>query len=151
MEIKEIEKSEINQIRPLWEKLNQMHLKDSIDFKDHFKNFTFEKRCEKLLLKDSNSLKIDVLYNKKNPVGYCISTIDGEAGEIESLFIEEEFRSSGYGNKLVEQAILWLERNRCKMINVSVAAGHESVISFYQRFGFKARMISLQRIQRDRS
>jgi GNAT superfamily N-acetyltransferase len=145
MEIKEITKSEIHVIQALWEKLNEVHLHDSIHFKEHFKTFTFEKRCKDLISKNSTNIKIDVLYNAKIPVGYCISTIEDETGEIESLFVEEEFRKLGYGYKLVEQGILWLETNRCEKIEVSVTAGHESVFSFYKRFGFQPRMISLCR------
>lgn len=144
MEIKEINKSEIHIIKGLWEKLNKIHLHDSIHFKDHFETFTFEKRCKKLISKDSNNIKIDVLFNEQLPVGYCISTIDDETGEIESLYVEEQFRKLGYGSKLVEQGIFWLEANQCKNIDVSVAAGHESVFNFYKRFGFQPRMISLR-------
>ena len=68
-----------------------------------------------------------------------------ETGEIESLFIKEEFRKLGYGNKLVEQGISWFENNKCEKIEVSVAAGHESVFSFYEKFGFQPRMVSLRR------
>ena len=75
MEIKEIKISEIHEIQSLWEQLNEMHLHDSIHFKDHFKTFTFKKRCKDLISKDSKNIKIDVLYNEQIPVGYCISTI----------------------------------------------------------------------------
>jgi hypothetical protein len=32
-------------------------------------------------------------------IGYCISTIDKNVGEIDSLFIEENYRKYGYGGR----------------------------------------------------
>ena len=37
-------RTELARIKPLWQKLNEIHLHDSIHFKDHYSSFTFEKR-----------------------------------------------------------------------------------------------------------
>ena len=126
------------------EELNELHLEDSIHFKDHFKKFTFEERCKALVSLENNNIKIDVLFDEEKPVGYCISTVKGYRGEIESLFIEKQYRKLGYGDDLVKQGIAWLEANNCERIEVSVTAGHESVFGFYEKFGFNPRMTSLR-------
>lgn len=146
--IKRMDKKDIQLIQPLWEKLNKIHLNDSVHFKDHFRQLTFVERCKNLVFKDPSQLLIEVLFQEKNPVGYCISSIEGNRGEIESLFVEESFRKTGYGEKIVKQALNWLESNHCEHIDVSVAAGHESVLGFYERFGFKPRMTILRRVSK---
>lgn len=145
MKIKTIHPNEIIHIQNLWEKLNKIHLNDSKNFKDHFENFTFKDRCQDLISKDISTIRIDVLYDTTKPVGYCISTITKKCGEIESLFVEESYRKLGYGKELVNNSINWLESNDCEKIEVSVAAGHESVLGFYEKFDFYPKMISLRR------
>ena len=143
LEIEEISVNQIHTIKNLWLKLNDIHMHDSTYFKDHFHNFTFEERCQKFSYYKRNKLKIDVLKNNLHLVGYCISTIDGNTGELDSLFIESEFQKYGFGQKLVDRSISWLKHYGCVKIHVSVAEGHESVLEFYKRFGFYPRMTQL--------
>ncbi len=143
-EFKVIEKIKIGEIKALWEKLNEIHLKDSKFFKGHYKSFTFEKRCEKFDELDSGNIRIELIVNNNTPVGYCISTIEKNVGEIDSLFIDQEYRKYGYGGKLVENSINWLKANNCTKIMVAVAEGHESVFKFYSKYGFFPRITYLQ-------
>jgi ribosomal protein S18 acetylase RimI-like enzyme len=139
-----IEKININRIKELWQKLNEIHLNDSNYFKEHYKTFTFEKRCEKFNDLSEECIRIEVIEDKEKIIGYCISTIEKRVGEIDSLYVEEKYRKYGYGSKLVENAIGWLKQNKCEKIIVSVAEGHESVISFYMKHRFYPRMTYLQ-------
>ncbi len=143
--VKDIALSELSIIKELWEKLNQIHLKDSNYFKEHYQTFTFEKRCEKLYKMKEDTIKIQVICDSGNAlVGYCISTIDEGSGEIESLFVEELYRGAHLGKRLVENALDWLKEKGCKKIGVSVAEGHETVFNFYKQFGFYPRLTYLQ-------
>jgi len=139
-----INKSQIQKIKLLWEKLNVMHLNDSHYFKDHYKNFTFDTRCRKFNDISNDNIRIEIVEDNKTPVGYCISTIEKKVGEIDSLFIEEEYRKYGFGKQLIENSIKWLNQNNCKKILVAVAEGHESVFDYYKKFGFYPRMTYLQ-------
>lgn len=143
-EILVIGKKQINSIKTLWEKLNEIHLKDSTHFKDHYRYFTFEERCEKFDEIKNSNIRIEVIIDNNKTVGYCISTIEKNTGEIDSLFIEQEYRKFGFGRQLVENSIKWLKANECKKIMVSVAEGHESVFDFYRKFEFYQRMTYLQ-------
>ncbi|HOJ64489.1 MAG TPA: GNAT family N-acetyltransferase [Spirochaetota bacterium] len=138
-----IGKNQLNMIKELWEKLNKIHLTDSKYFKDHYEKFTFEKRCEKFNLIDDNKIRIEVIENQRKFIGYCISTIENDNGEIDSLFVEDKYRKSGYGSQLLENAVKWLKYNNCKKIMVSVAEGHESVIEFYMKHKFYPRLTYL--------
>ncbi|MDC7241807.1 MAG: GNAT family N-acetyltransferase [Spirochaetales bacterium] len=146
MEIRRVEVSDITLIEPLWQKLNSLHLNDSVHFKDHFENFTFQERCRGLISRVSEKIRIDVLFKGSEPAGYCISVVNGKAGEIESLFIEEELRGRGHGEELVNLALTWLNKAGCEKIEISVAGGHESVFGFYKKFGFHPRMTVLRQV-----
>lgn len=143
--IKDIDVDELDLIKPLWEKLNQLHLYDSIYFKEHYKTNTFENRCKKFLQMGKKDIRIEIVEDDKAVIiGYCISTVEKEKGEIESLFIEEEFRKNRLGNKLIANAIEWLKEKRCNKILVSVADGHEGVFDFYMKNGFYPRLTYLE-------
>jgi diamine N-acetyltransferase len=138
-----INKNQLNLIKQLWEKLNIIHLNDSKYFKDHYETFTFEKRCEKFNLIDDNNIRIEIIEDQGEILGYCISTIENDNGEIDSIFVEDGYRKYGYGGQLLENGIKWLKYNNCKQIVVSVAEGHESVFEFYKKHNFYPRLTYL--------
>ena len=105
--IKKGDKNELDLIKVLWEKLNQLHYELSPYFKNRFSEMTWEKRKEKLLNK-SKTLFFEYAVDEKgnNIIAYCISTIDrndNTTGEIDSIFVDENWRKSGIGNQFIEQ------------------------------------------------
>lgn len=137
--IKEIQLNQIDIIKGLWEQLNALHLEDSRFFKDHYSNFTFEQRSKNFAKKNRYNILINVIYNNETPIGYCICTKIKGTGEIDSLFIEDQYRRSGYGRILVKKSLEWFKQHNCNQVEVSVAEGHESVLKFYQKFEFYPR------------
>lgn len=146
IKIRTVGLDELGRIEKLWKKLSEVHEQDSLHFKEHYRTLSFRERCKPFYEKKENEIKIDILSDKKTPVGYCVSTFSESRGEIESIFIEKEYRKYGYGRELMERSIHWMESNKCSVIEVSVAAGHESVFSFYQELGFYPRMTYLRKI-----
>lgn len=142
--IEEIDFSQIDSLKSLWAELNKLHIEKSNYFKEHYKTFTFEERLLSFSNYESDKIKIDVLMDKELYVGYCISTISDNCGEIDSLFISSKYRKYGSGKKLVERSISWLKYNNCKKIVVSVAEGNESVFDFYKEIGFYPRLTQFQ-------
>lgn len=142
MKIVVIEKCDVTQVQPLWEELNALHLEKSSNFRKHFESLTFEKRIENLLAKEH--IIIYVVEVDSNLVGYCIATVNGQVGEIDSLYIKQEYRGNRLGERLINQALSWLNQQGCNEINIYVAEGNESVLSFYENFGFKERFRVLQ-------
>ncbi|MFP4015228.1 MAG: GNAT family N-acetyltransferase [Chitinispirillaceae bacterium] len=143
-EIRRIAKDRIEIIKPMWEELNRLHLKESPYFKEHYRTFTFEERCKKFTRMDEKDLLILVAQTEGQLSGYCVSTIEKGAGEIDSLFVNQWCRGQGIGKELVKRSIGWFEENACERIGVSVAVGHESALGFYRIFGFYPRLTYLQ-------
>ncbi|MFW6366298.1 MAG: GNAT family N-acetyltransferase [Spirochaetota bacterium] len=138
--------SGIQCVRSLWDELRTLHHDDSVFFKDYYRSITFEKRMQKFLDLPEDRVLIDLAANGGETVGYCISSMDDDVGQIDSICIAKPFRHAGIGTKLVDRALSWLKESGCKRIQLSVAEGHEYVIDFYKRFGFVQRMIVLEQI-----
>ncbi|MFC2088310.1 GNAT family N-acetyltransferase [Calditrichota bacterium] len=150
--IKRGNKNDLDSIKPLWEKLNQLHQDLSPNFKSRFKNKTWESRKHDLT-KKSKEILIDYVINNKNNkiIGYCISTIDREddkIGEIDSIYIDELYRKSGLGKKLIEQSIQWLISQGTKTQKLLVGVGNEQVLDYYRQFNFYPLHIVMQRIDK---
>lgn len=134
-------------LQPLWERLNKHHESNSNYFPDKFRNLTFEVRRNKFINDKNLEVNIDLIKDKEKNlyIGYCISTVNKDlVGEIDSLFVEEEYRKFGLGDKLMYRALEWLNNNRVKTKIIAVAEGNESVLDFYKRYGFYKRRIILE-------
>jgi ribosomal protein S18 acetylase RimI-like enzyme len=149
LKIKTIGREDINIIRSLWESLNAHHLSKSTYFKDHFSKFTFEKRMA--TLKKREHFNVCVAQDKDEPIGYCIATVDGLIGEIDSLFVKAQYRRQGIGNELTTLALKWLEDLNCEIMRVAIAEGNENALDFYRRFGFAERFVVMQRMHNHRA
>ena len=141
-----LSRNTLGSIRPLWEALNRLHQERSADFKEHFRTNTFERRIEKFLALPDDRLYVRAAEDSGAIVGYAVATISaGGAGEIDSIFVEDEYRARGVGRALMEQALAWLSGAGCGEISVGVAGGNEETFGFYRRFGFYPRMTILVR------
>ncbi len=139
---------DIDLIAPLWEQLRQLHHRLSPYFKERFQNMTWSGRKQAFLEK-SNAVMFDYAIDTDDnrPIGYCVSTIthDNKTGEIESIYIDERYRKSGIGRKLVENAVSWFDFNGVETQKLSVGVGNESVLDFYAKFDFYPVHIVLQK------
>jgi RimJ/RimL family protein N-acetyltransferase/GNAT superfamily N-acetyltransferase len=149
---KEIEYLEKNQndldlIRPLWEKLNAHHITVSRYFKDNRAGTTFDMRKNQLLEKSyQGALRIDLARDAvtKEYIGYCVTSVNPEKqGEIESIYVEKDYRLSGIGDSLMARALGWSETVTVKKTILGVAEGNEGVFAFYQRHNFYPRVTVL--------
>lgn len=144
------DETNLDLVRSLWEKLNQVHLNLSPHFKNRYQSMDWENRKSQLLQKSSYILfEYIVDYDIDKIIGYCISTIDREddkIGEIDSIFVDENYRNTGLGKKMVNRSIEWLKSNNTQTQRLVVAAGNEQVLEFYKQFNFYPQNILLQRI-----
>lgn len=103
---------DLDLVKPLWEKLNDLHESLSPNFKERFHKMNWDKRKSNLIGKSEKLLFEYVIENKNAKiVAYCISTIEKEnekVGEVDSLFVEKEQRKTGIGKQLMDNAINWL-------------------------------------------
>jgi ribosomal protein S18 acetylase RimI-like enzyme len=146
MEIIELARNEIEQVRALWQELNDHHEKRSNNFKQHFRTFTFDQRVAGLLAKEDLFIQIARVDGKT--IGYCMASCHKKSGEIDSIYIKPAFQGRHLGRELMSKAMQWLEQHCCESIIVSVAEGNEEVLDFYKRFGFAERFTVLQRFMR---
>jgi diamine N-acetyltransferase len=144
----ELNKEQIDIIKPLWDNLRDYHGELSTNFPERYNAVKFEDRKEEILKKSQNgTLKIDLVEDKNtaNYVGYCISSISEEnVGEVDSIYLTEKYRSSGIGSALIERALNWMDKKGVKTKKIVVAVGNEDLLSFYGRYNFFPRHLILE-------
>lgn len=141
--------TEIELIKPLWEKLNSIHLNKSVHFKSKYAKFTFDRRMESIHKKAENGvIRIDMLLDSDTGkyIGYCLSSIEDNLGEIESIFIESQYRKFNFGDKLMRSALSWFELNLVTNIEINVVYANDEALPFYERYGFHIGNYILKRI-----
>ena len=135
-------------VRPLWDQLNRHHHTRARAFRDHYEQWTFDDRkADFERIAAAGHLRIDLAMDAVSGkyVGYCIASVSQEKyGEIESVFIEEAYRSRGVGSALMKRALGWLTAQGSTRIRVSVADGNEDAFPFYRKFGFHPRLTVLE-------
>jgi ribosomal protein S18 acetylase RimI-like enzyme len=134
------DKSLLNEIKELWEELNQLHKEKSLDFKSHYRTFTFQAREQSLLsTAEKGKLFVIVAYFNEIKVGYCVSSVVSDTGEIDSIYVKPDYQKRHIGHLLIEAALNWISENCVKTINIAVSVGNEEVFGFYAKYGFKPR------------
>jgi ribosomal protein S18 acetylase RimI-like enzyme len=137
----------IDDVEPLWKRLNEHHQGISTHFSCQIGQVTFSQRRSHWLYNlKSGQLRIDLaqIQDSNALVGYCVTKIIADLGEIESLYVDEPFRKMGIGNCLITRALNWLNSRSVKTKRVNVAVGNEQVLRFYGRYGFLSRSITLE-------
>jgi [ribosomal protein S5]-alanine N-acetyltransferase len=139
--------NDLDIIRPLWDKLNAHHIMVSKYFKDSRATTTFDMRKKQLMEKSyQGALRIDLARDAltKEYIGYCVTSVDEQKqGEIESIYVEKDYRLSGIGDSLMTRALAWLETVTVKKTILGVAEGNEGVFAFYRRHDFYPRVTVL--------
>lgn len=137
----------LEMIAPLWMKLNEFHKERSLKFSDHFNRLTWEKRKSSLIEKaQQGNMLVECAKNKGVMIGYCVSSVVDGTGEVESIFIEKEFRGCGIGDTFMKRALKWMDAQNVARKVVSVAVGNEEAFGFYQRYGFYPRATILMQV-----
>lgn len=130
----------LDTIEPLWIKLNDWHHVHSPHFSHVFRNRTFANRKTMLNAKlAEGKVRIDLAYPSNSPhlIGYCLSTINlRHIGEVDSIFVEANFRGQGIASRLMQSALNWMDLNHVERKTIQVATGNEAVFRFYEKFGF---------------
>ena len=134
----------VDAVRPLWEKLRVYHA----SLLDDSPPFLFEPRKQEILSKAAaRKLWIELVSATEyaTDMAYCISTVSADGcSEIDSMFVEEQFRGSGVGSELVGRALAWFDSVGASSKIVTVAHGNERAVAFYRRFGFQPRSVLLE-------
>ena len=138
----------LDEVKPLWEKLNEQHAQGSSHFSALFRKRGFAERKQSLL-ENKIAVRVEMARetNSGRLVGYCISTISQKKiGEIDSIFIETDFRGIGIGDAFMRRALEWMETQAVQSKRLTVAEGNEKVFAFYKQYGFYPRTTTLMQI-----
>lgn len=131
--------SAINELKSLWQELNKIHIEKSVNFKSKYENFEFDERFAPLLKDNQDTIfNLDVVYNidEKVNIGYCLSSITKDCGEIQSLFLLKEYRKMGLGDKLFNCALAFFREHNVNNINIKVVYNNDAALHFYKKHGF---------------
>ena len=109
IEYTETDESGVDSTNSLWRKLIEHHAARSRYFSAQIAKRTPEQRNKELLAKfEKCNIRINLARdtNTDKLVGYCISTISSDSeGEIQSIFVEVNYRNCGIGDTMIEKAL----------------------------------------------
>jgi len=153
MKIEYLERDEsgLDLISSLWEQLNEYHKGLSQHFREYYGERTWNLRKADLINKTkSGALHVDLAKDSDTGemVGYCVSTLskDGQ-GEIDSIYVELDYRKWGIGDNLMQRALRWLDNRQTKTKVLVVASGNEEVLAFYSRYAFYPKHVTLEQVE----
>ena len=134
-------------LKPLWEGLREHHSNISKDFSESIRKRSFEERVSDFERKASNHIfRVELIKgdNSRPPIGYSISSLSNDLdGEVESIFIEDNYRGLNIGDLLMKNSLNWMNEQHAKTKRISVMAGND-VLKFYEKYGFKVRSFTLE-------
>ncbi|WP_422484596.1 GNAT family N-acetyltransferase [Gudongella sp. DL1XJH-153] len=131
-------------IKDLWEKNRQYHENNSTFFGESYRTICFEDKVKDLAKFHKDKIKISVAKVNDEYIGYCISTIVDDNGEIASIHVDQSSRRVGIGKKLVVEYLEWMKGKKCKAIGVTVSQENKSTINFYKELGFYPNTLFMQ-------
>lgn len=144
LKLVDINYSEIDVIRILWEKNRVYHQTNSQFFGDEYRNLSFDERIKAFANYDGEAIKITVAQLKDEYVGYCISTIVDGRGEVASLHVDEGNRGKGIGRHLANNHLEWMKERNSTVIGVTVSQENEAAKAFYRGLGFFPNTLYMQ-------
>ena len=132
---------------PLWQKQKAYHIEIDHISPDVYVGISFEKRMEEIREKAKSLITVlaeDV--GDGGLVGYSLGTVNEKGlGEIDSIFVEEEYRGQGIGTTLIKETLAWMDENNARKIKMHVLDVNQSAYSLYRTFGFEARLVEMIR------
>lgn len=144
-------KQDLDSIALLWEKLREHQRILSPHFSEHYAKRTWKRRRAELLQKsESGGLHVDVAIDSdtREIIGYCVSTMSSDRqGQLESIYIESNYRQFGIGDQLMRRALSWMNKMHAKTKTLTVGVGNEEVLTFYSRYGFYPKHITVEQVE----
>lgn len=135
----EINEKDVDIIGPLWERLIEHLRVNSKYFSERLSQHSFHTRKKDIFEKaKSGAVRIDLARDlaRNQFIAYCISSITKEnEGEIDSIYVEDNYRRLGIGDCFMKKALSWIDAQSVETKKIVIVSGFEKVIAFYSRYG----------------
>lgn len=69
----------------------------------------------------------------------------GRMGLLDELYVEDLERGMGLGQKLMDEAMLWIKKQGINRVNLNVYTWNESAIKFYEKNGFATYVLGMEK------
>jgi GNAT superfamily N-acetyltransferase len=136
----------IDRIEPLWQLQRQYQADLSDLWRTGLLEITFDDRRAHMLRKAAHAMFVILATSEGNDVGYCVSSIDHEVGEVDSFFVTEAYRRRHVGHAMMRCTLDWFNQMAVKATVIDVLDGNYGAIAFYAKYGFRPRLVQLQQI-----
>ncbi|MDI7277222.1 MAG: GNAT family N-acetyltransferase, partial [Anaerolineae bacterium] len=73
----------------------------------------------------------------RRPVGYELSTLEGDEGQVVRLAVLPEYRRQAIGSQLLAEALAYLRRGRVRRLSLNTQGDNLAAQKLYERFGFR--------------
>lgn len=150
IEYSEKDAADLELVEPLWQKLREHQRVRSPHFPQHYANRTWQARKAELLDKaGTGGIRIDLARDSDSGelIAYCVSTVSyDKQGRLESIYVEPDYRKHGIGDNFMRKALAWMNHKQARAKTLIVGAGNEEVLTFYSRYGFYPKHITLEQV-----
>ncbi len=98
-------------------------------------------------LADSSTLVATGSYDDV-PLGYCVASMSklpngDKLATIQALLVDPDARQVGIGEALMNDVVTWARSNGCVSIDAHALPGDRSTKNFFESFGLKARLLTV--------
>lgn len=135
----------LDRVEPLWWQLRQHHADLPTVWRSLVLDSSFDKRRASLLAKAPQGMFVVLASTRGADIGYCVSSINRDAGEVDSIYVIDAHRRIGVGQMMMEPTLEWFDEHNLKSIVVDIMDGNAAAESFYARYGLQRRSVRLQR------
>lgn len=90
-----------------------------------------------------------IAFQDDDPVGIAAINLlfslygANEEARLAALYVDDEFRRRGIGTELMESILAFARRRGCRCVETQILPDNEDIISFYKRFSYDGKHVSL--------
>jgi GNAT superfamily N-acetyltransferase len=137
------------EVEDLWLKLKDFHIENFSTWSESLRGGNFTDRVSGLKESAQNgALLVEIAQVEGLNIAFCISVIDKVgAGELASLFVDQEHRQQGIALRFVQRSLQWLKEHKAVPIYIDVMAGNVAALKLYEKEGFVQRVHRLEWVE----
>lgn len=122
----------------LWDLFIHSQIKNAGVMSDGISEYIQGMRNGDLLTKTARGklhIQLVDLGDINKPIGFCITSLSKDKiGEVEVLYILEEYQGNHLGTQLLQTALKWMAVHNVMEKRLKVVVGNENIFGFYQKF-----------------